>query len=143
MVNKKLFGIILFICCALFLIWRITLSMTQRKAIASGETAQLINTNPVHVVLKIDTGDHIATYDGIPASNAFDALATVTRTHAISLITKKYDFGIFVERIGNLTNSKNNVWIYYVNGASGDVAADKKSVKNGDVVGWKYTKPLY
>lgn len=93
--------------------------------------------------LTLDTGEKIATYDGIIASNAFDALIAVTRAHAISLITKKYDFGVFIQQIGTFPNTKDNAWVYYVNGVSGDVAADKKTVKNGDTVLWKYTKPLY
>ena len=95
----------------------------------------------VQVVL--NSGESIATYDGVLATTAFDALTAVAKDHNIPIETKQYDFGIFVEKIGNLAKTKDKAWIYYVSGVSGEVAADKKSVTDGDVVEWQYTKPIY
>ncbi|OGG11690.1 hypothetical protein A2Z00_00685 [Candidatus Gottesmanbacteria bacterium RBG_13_45_10] len=91
----------------------------------------------------LDTGDKIASYDGIPAQTVFDALKEVSTQRHDTLATKQYDFGIFIEAIGEYANTKDNAWVYSVNGKSGEVAADKYVVKNGDIVEWKYTKPLY
>jgi hypothetical protein len=52
-----------------------------------------------------------------------------------------YSFGVFVESIGGVENGdEGRYWQYYVNGILGDVAADKKSLKEGDRVEWKFEK---
>jgi hypothetical protein len=95
------------------------------------------------VTCMINTGESIATYDGVPASTAYDALTVAGSQAAIPIETKQYDFGVFIEKIGDRANTKDNAWIYYVNGVTGDVAADKKIIKPGDVVEWRYEKPMY
>ena len=44
---------------------------------------------------------------------------------------------------GGTENTKDLSWIYFVNGKSGEVAADKYELKNGDKVEWKYMKPNF
>ena len=86
-------------------------------------------------------GEEVSTFSGISAENAYEALVLATTENDISLSSKQYDFGILVESIGDKKNSKDLAWIYYVNGKSPDVGADKYELKNGDVVEWKYQKP--
>jgi hypothetical protein len=59
----------------------------------------------------------------------------------LGLKTKQYDFGVFVEQIGTIANTKDKSWIYFVNGKSGTVAADKQSLNAGDTIEWKYITP--
>ena len=72
---------------------------------------------------------------------AFDLLKNKTDESAIVLETKTYDVGIFVESIGGKKNGAGGkYWLYYVNGEMPSVAADKKELKTGDKVEFKFEK---
>jgi len=50
-------------------------------------------------------------------------------------------YGIFVESIVRIKNGDSNkYWQYYINDKLGDVGADKKEVKAGDKVEWRFEK---
>jgi hypothetical protein len=83
------------------------------------------------------------TFSDIRASSPYEALVLVTKIQNVELTTKQYDFGVFVEGVGDQQMTKDKVWIYYVNGKSGEVASDKYELKLGDTVEWKYTTPIY
>lgn len=83
------------------------------------------------------------TYSDIQASTPYEALVSVASKNNITLQTKQYDFGVFVEGIGDQKNTTEKAWIYFVNGKSGEVASDKYTLKQGDTVEWKYTTPIY
>jgi hypothetical protein len=95
------------------------------------------------ITLTLVEEDTIATYSNVLAATVFDALQTVTTEKHIPLKTKKYDFGIFVEEIGDKPTLKDHAWLYFVNGISGDIAADKKTLHTGDSIEWRYMKPTY
>ncbi|KKR02219.1 MAG: hypothetical protein UU25_C0013G0005 [Microgenomates group bacterium GW2011_GWB1_40_9] len=82
-------------------------------------------------------------YSDIQASSPYEALLQVAKKNNSELQTKQYDFGIFVEGVGDQKMTKDKAWIYYVNGKSGEVASDKYELKQGDIVEWKYTTPIY
>jgi len=72
---------------------------------------------------------------------AFDLLRNETEELNIALKTKTYDIGIFVEAIGDKENGQDGkYWMYYVNGEMPMVAADKKEIKAGDKVEFKFEK---
>ncbi len=96
---------------------------------------------PASVSVTIDFGYRIATVSSITATTAFDALQKASQQKRIELKTKQYDFGVFVEQIGAVANSKDRSWIYFVNGKAGTVAADKQAVIAGDFVEWRYIEP--
>jgi hypothetical protein len=98
--------------------------------------------NPV-VTLVLNDGGRVSTYSGISAQNAFEALTVVTEKENIPLVTKKYDFGTFIQKIGEKESGTEKAWIYFINDASGNVAADKAELTTGDIVEWKYTKSIY
>lgn len=95
-------------------------------------------------VLVIDSGD------GLPQTfqvefqegmTAFDLLRNKTEELNIALKTKTYDIGIFIEAVGNKENGQDGkYWMYYVNGEMPMVAADKKEIKAGDKVEFKFEK---
>jgi hypothetical protein len=96
------------------------------------------------VTLIIDDGEKNPTIietnfkEGI---NAFDLLKNETEKLNISLKTKNYDIGIFIEAIGDKENGQNGkYWLYYVNGEMPQIAADKKELKPGDKVEFKFEK---
>ncbi len=96
---------------------------------------------PASISVTIDYGDRIATVSSITAITAFDALQKATQQEKMEIKTKQYDFGVFVEQIGDVANTKEKAWIYFVNGKTGTVAADKQLVVGGDSVEWRYIKP--
>jgi len=110
---------------------------TQEK----GSVSVLGNQYVPVVTLVLVFEDSIATYSGVVASSAFDALEKVAADKKIHLKTKSYDFGVFVEEIGDKHDRNDFVWLYFINGISGDVAADKKILKTDDIVEWRYMKP--
>src|SRR3989344_6321178 len=93
------------------------------------------------ITVKIDFGDGQKSYSGISASNAYGALVEAAKQDNLEVGIKQYDFGVLVDKVGSYQNSQERVWVYYVNVQSGDVAGDKKEIKQGDVIEWKFVKP--
>jgi len=94
--------------------------------------------------LKIDYGDkNVTSYQVcLPDSySAFDSLKSVAENNDIILETQQYDFGIFVKSIDGYESTAEMSWIYFVNGESGQVAADQHILNAGDTIEWKYIKP--
>lgn len=81
------------------------------------------------------------TFTPRPEQTVFDALKNFAQEKEISLDTKQYDFGIFVKAIGGYESGSDKAWIYFINGNSGTIAADKQQIKAGDLIEWKYIKP--
>ncbi len=79
----------------------------------------------------------------VSAQTAFEALQNLAQQNNLNLKTKQYDFGVFVEGIGGVENTKEKTWIYFINGKSAEVAADKYELKNGDIIEWKYVTPIF
>jgi hypothetical protein len=95
------------------------------------------------VSLTLDYGENKKSYVHQFSENetAFSILKDTAETNNIPLETEQYDFGVFVKSINGYENSTSKAWIYFVNGQSGQVAADKHTLKPGDIVEWKYTTP--
>jgi len=75
---------------------------------------------------------------------AFDLLREKAAGANLTLKTKSYDMGIFVEAIGDKENGQGgNYWLYYVNNESPNVASDKKEIKAGDQVEFRFEKPSF
>lgn len=74
---------------------------------------------------------------------AFSLLKTVLEENNLTLKSKQYDFGVFIEGIGNSLNTKDKAWIFFVNEKSADNAADKIILQPGDLIEWKYIKPTF
>jgi len=57
------------------------------------------------------------------------------------LKTKTYDFGIFIEAIGDKENGEDGkYWMYYVNEEMPMMAVDKKEIGPGDKIEFKFEK---
>ena len=70
---------------------------------------------------------------------AFDLLEQGTNKLGLSLKTKKYDIGIFIEAIGDKENGQEEkYWLYYHNDQMADIAADKLEIKAGDKIEFKF-----
>lgn len=76
------------------------------------------------------------------STTVFNALKSYTDSNKIDLkYSNNSKYGIFVESIMGIKNGDDGkYWQYYVNNVLGDVAADKKEVKAGDKVEWRFEK---
>lgn len=75
-------------------------------------------------------------------TTVFDALKSYSGNNKINLkYSNNSKYGVFVESIMGIKNGDDGkYWQYYVNDKLGDVAADKKEVKSGDKVEWRFEK---
>ena len=117
---------------------------TVRKSTLSPPPATEEAKKEIALVLDFG-GGKVATYSIIPSGSTtvYGLLERVADEEGIGLETQQYDFGIFVKSINGKESSTERAWIYFVNGQSADVAADKYDVKGGDLIEWKYIEPSY
>ena len=72
-------------------------------------------------------------------------LAAQTQGNYSVSATTHYQFGLFIESIagwgncGGCQNEDGYWWTYFVNGESGQVAANRQIVNDGDTIEWLYT----
>jgi hypothetical protein len=96
------------------------------------------------LTLTIDKGDEQPVayeVEYVQGQTAYGILEEVAEKENIELLSTKYDFGVFVKAINGLESSAEMAWIYFVNGQSGQVAADNHNLSDGDVVEWKFITP--
>jgi hypothetical protein len=98
---------------------------------------------PSLVLLKIDFGDGEEVAEEVEAVDALEGLTKLAVGKGLVIKTKSYDFGTLVEEIGGRANSDEKAWIYFINDEAGTVAADKVELSPGDVVEWRYIKPIF
>lgn len=76
-------------------------------------------------------------------TTVFDALKNYAEKNKVEL-EYNYNFpklGVLIDSIAGMKGGTDGkYWQYYINGALGDLAADKKEVKAGDKVEWKFEK---
>jgi len=97
-----------------------------------------------NATISLDFGDENQISKALPLddnSTAFSLLNDLAQSESLDLETRQYDFGIFVKAITGYESSAEKAWIYYVNGESGQVAADQKKINSNDLVEWKYIEP--
>ena len=146
--SKKLIVVLSSIFVILILIVGSITFLPQNKSetINQDKAVQQDSVNTQNVSLIIDFGNNESVnYSTIPNKDqtAYTLLVEAASTNNLMLSTKQYDFGVFVEAIGDYKNSDEKAWIYYINGESATVAADNSELINGDFVEWKYEEPNY
>jgi hypothetical protein len=99
------------------------------------------------VILVIDTGEnesHSFETNFKEGMTVFSLLNEATENFNLFLKTKIYDAGIFVEGIGEKENGQHEkYWFYYVNEEMPMVSTDKKEIKPGDKVEFKFEESLF
>ena len=116
-------------------------SLRREGAIKS--EAGLKNIVRENVSLLVDFGDEAssttAQIDYVQGMTAFDVLNAANL--GLKIKTKNYDMGVFIESIGEKANGQDGkYWLYYVNGETPSLSADKKEVMAGDKVEFKFEK---
>ena len=102
--------------------------------------------NKIAVTLNLEYEDKTVKSFNYTTTNdetVFSVLKNVAEREKINLETKQYDFGVFVQKIDKSESTAKNAWIYYVNGESGQIAADQYKVKDGDNITWKFEPVKY
>jgi len=119
--------------------------MLMTKGVSGSEPPVVLQPQVKEKVnLVIDNGEKINNFqiDFKEGMTAFDVLKNKAEELGLNLKTKQYDFGIFIEAIGDKENGQNGLyWMYYVNGELPMVASDKNVIKAGDKVEFKFEKP--
>lgn len=95
------------------------------------------------VEVRVDFGDEEEAVELVEAKTAYEALQAAAENRGWLIQVKNYDFGSLVESINDQKNTSDKAWIYFINGQAATQAADKQELKAGDVVEWKYEKPIY
>lgn len=111
------------------------------EKIASSET--ILREFKERAVYIIDKGDgNLLSYQIVPSENStvFSLLEELAQRENFEIEYKTYEgMGVFVESIAGLKGGADNKWWQYrVNGELPMVAADKKEVKGGDKIEWKF-----
>jgi len=96
-------------------------------------------TNQVVFSLDIDGDIKEVEMPGQERFTAFDVLSFYTDKEGIELKTKKYDFGMFVEGIGDKIGDVDSFWLFYVNGGLANASVDNVEVRPGDVIRFEFT----
>jgi len=132
-------GIIIIVGIWLVFSKEISQSISQKKIEISPENIKQ------EVFLVIDNGkESPLTFEAEfkEGMTAFDLLKEKTEESNIVLKTKSYDIGLMIEAISDKENGDSGkYWLYYVNGEMPQVAADKKELKIGDNVEFKFETP--
>lgn len=94
------------------------------------------------IAYKINNGQESKEYklDYSASSTVFSALQAIGQRENFVVGYKTYpEMGVLVESIGDVVNGQDSkYWQYWVNETLGEVAADKKFLKAGDRVEWKF-----
>ena len=100
------------------------------------------------ILYTIDFGDgKVKTFQIVPTGNstAFSLLEELAKRENFKVESKIYEgMGVFVESIDGVKNGADNkYWQYWVNSELPMVAADKKEIKKGDRVEWRFAPSSY
>lgn len=139
-ISKKLLLIIGLLIASLliFLIW----SSPKNESVATSSPtplSQQVNESEV-IITEIDFGGSSPVEITLEESEhtAFSALQKAAEIMNYDLVTEQFDFGIFVKSVNGYESDTQKAWLYFVNGQSGDIAADQKQLQPGDTVSWRY-----
>lgn len=77
-------------------------------------------------------------------STVFSLLETLSQREEFEVNSTFYEgMGVFVETIDSVENgTEGKYWQYFINDELGEVAADKKTIKEGDKIEWIFEVPL-
>jgi len=117
----------------------------QSSQLASKKIAeQIISGNFLakDIVYKINNGQESKSYDVdyVSSSTVFSVLQILGQKEKFTITYKIYpEMGVLVQGIDGLTNgTEDKYWQYWTNDVLGDVACDKKFLKAGDKVEWRF-----
>jgi hypothetical protein len=121
---------------------RKSLAMAALFLLLAGCVSQpKIGTNQIPVKLILNFSGYSQEFDVNVSENstAFDALMKVVQID----YTNYPGAGLFVNKIGNVSNSKDSYWMFYVNGTLADVGLSAYLINESVVIEMRYEKPAW
>ncbi|MDD5738350.1 MAG: DUF4430 domain-containing protein [Candidatus Pacebacteria bacterium] len=146
MTTKKIISITFLVVISIgILVSGIYFLSLQSSQLAGKKIAQQIvssNLLAKDIDYKINNGQEVKDYkvDFVASSTVFSALQSLGQKEKFTVTYKIYpEMGVLVQGINGLVNgTEDKYWQYWVNDVLGDVACDKKFLKAGDKVQWKF-----
>ena len=138
MKNVKLLSLALVATLALTVFTACTETKTVEETTT---TTDEVTENEQMVEVVINNGEEEKTYEFSyeEGLTAYDYLMKATEKDNTELKTTEYDFGISIDGIGDMVGGTDGkYWMFYIDGQSAPVAADKQEVSAGSVVEFKY-----
>lgn len=145
--NKKFF---IFVLAAAGVIFVLTITLPKStffnqsvNILPSPILTQTPSDYQVKVIISAPDENFLIEYETINKRlyQPFSILKEALDQNNIQFETETYNFGVFVKSINGFESTGKKAWIYFVNGESGQVAADKMELKKSDIVEWKYIPP--
>jgi len=102
----------------------------------------------ITATITIDFGNETTKTHEIKTTNAtaYHFLIEAAKLEGYGIKTTYYAIydSILVESISNIENGQDNkYWIYYINGESGAISADKQIIENNDIIEWRFEEFTY
>lgn len=136
---KKIFALLVFGFIGVVLVFGL-LNTAPSQESPVGETSPKIET--AMVVVQFDDNNTVANEIQVQDNTtAYSLLETLAEDMGLEVRAQQYPFGVFVEAINEYEGSAEKAWIYFVDGKSGNVAANEQVVSGGSTVEWKYISP--
>lgn len=106
------------------------------------------NLEEITATITINFGNGTIKTHEIKTTNntAYTLLMQTAKIEGYSIKTTYYAIydSFLIESISNIENGQDNkYWIYYINGESGAISADKQIVKNNDIIEWRFEEFTY
>jgi hypothetical protein len=143
-VNKDLQKNILLISIPVIILIFTGISLNSIGVITT--SPQVKSPETVKVQLILDFGDDIVESYNVKSSNAtvYSILIQASVENNFSLGSKYYKQyqSHYVHSIKSVEEMSTKFWQYYINGQYGSVGADLQTVKDGDLIEWKYQEPI-
>jgi len=140
MAKGKIIVIIALVALTGISLWLLFNQQEQEEEIKTGEATGSV----LYIINKGE--DDIKEYklEIFQRSTVFSLLEKLAEKENFTIETSYYPgIGVFIESINGLKGGTDNKWWqYWVNASLGENAADKKEIKTGDVIEWKFENPL-
>lgn len=87
-------------------------------------------------------GGKIATYSAVRSSKGtvLDLLLLAAKKNQFEVDYEESEMGAWIKGISGVENTKDQFWMFWVNGKMAEKAADKQEIKDGDEVEFKFTE---
>lgn len=108
---------------------------------AESETDSSEEQISVSLVLNYGNAEEVSYEQSIkPGTSAIDLLNEVSAANNIAVEYQEFEFGRFVQKIGDTAGDSSHYWGFYVNGSMADVGADAYILNDGDSIAFKYSE---
>ncbi len=103
---------------------------------------QIPKDNGIDTTLEINSIKYIGKIN--QKTSVYDFMKKLMEEKEVTFTEKNYSgIGKFIISLNGVSGDKDHAWIYYVNGNEASLGVSTQIINPGDVVSWKYEKPIY